>query len=102
MAATPATDKPADKPKTGLWEALTNLHRHKIPVIRPAKDSNDPAQRITARDLFGRQPQAAQFGARPDPAGASAITEIPHAENAPEAHDPGTDLTIDPDAAKDK
>jgi hypothetical protein len=88
------------------------LTRHRIPVIRKKAESGDPAARITARDLFGRQPGAQQFGARPDPAGASKVVineDVPeqgadpeHARKAPEALDPEVDLSVDPDAAKDK
>lgn len=85
------------------------LTRHRRPVIRPAADQNDAAPSITAKDLFGQQPAASQFGARPDPPGSSTVTVTPEPathpadpRNAPEAHDPQTDLTVDPDARKDK
>jgi hypothetical protein len=100
-------------------QAQRFLTRHKVPVIRPAKQQNDPAPRIRARDLFGRQPLAQQFEARPDPAGSSAVKTDPDAsasaevktvefadpagpESAPEANDPQTDLSVDPDAARDR
>jgi len=79
--------------------------RHKVPVIRKASEQNDPAPRITAGDLFGARPLAQQFGARPDPEGASRVVENPdpvHPANAPEANDPPVDLSVDPDALKDK
>lgn len=82
--------------------------RHKVPVIRPASQQNEPMPQIRARDLFGNRPQAQQFGARPDPAGASKVIENPEVAdpadplNAPEANDPVVDLSVDPDAAKDK
>lgn len=81
------------------------LTRHRVPVIRPAKDQNDPAPAIRARDLFGERPRAEQFGARPDPAGASRVEVVADPadpRNAPEATDPKTDFSVDPDAAKDK
>lgn len=88
------------------------LTRHRRPVIRPAAEQNTPAPVIAAKDLFGQQPAAEQFGARPDPPGSSTVTVTPAADpaalhpadprNAPEAHDPQTDLTVDPDARKDK
>jgi hypothetical protein len=88
------------------------LTRHRMPVIRKKSESDEPASRVTARDLFGRAPGAEQFGARPDPAGASRVVvneDVPeqgidpeHARKAPEANDPQVDLNIDPDAAKDK
>ena len=127
---------PPAKPKTSLWQALTNLSigrstdkeksadivhkgetvtlteeqsqgfltRHKVPVIRPATEQNSPAPAVKGKDLFGKQPVAAQFGARPDPPGASRViaSESDHVFNAPEARDPGIDLTVDPDAARDK
>jgi hypothetical protein len=84
--------------------------RHRVPVIRAASEQNQPSPRITARDLFGSRPQAAQFGARPDPAGSSHVVEHPEAEsadpadprNGPEANDPVVDLSVDPDAVKDR
>jgi hypothetical protein len=84
------------------------LTRHRRPVIRPAKDQNKPAPDIRARDLFGERPRAEAFGARPDPPGASQVTVNPEVadpqdpRNAPEATDPQTDFTVDPDAAKDR
>ncbi len=84
------------------------LTRHRRPVIRPAKDQNDPAPAIRARDLFGERPRAEQFGARPDPPGASTVTvndgvkDPADPRNAPEATDPKTDFSVDPDAAKDR
>ena len=84
-------------------EAHGFLTRHGVPVIRPAKQQNQPAPRITARQVFGKAPRAEQFGARPDPKGASRVELNPaHPENHPEANDPQVDLSIDPDAAKDK
>lgn len=87
------------------------LTRHRVPVIRPVAEKSEPAPAIRARDLFGKQPGAAQFGARPDPAGASKIVvneDVPeqgadpeHARNAPEASDPQPEVT-DPDVAKDR
>lgn len=95
-----------------LTEELAHrfLHGHRVPVIRPAADQNDAAPRIAAKDLFGERPTAAQFGAREDPPGSSTVTVTPAGgspdpadpRNAPEAHDPQTDLTVDPDARKDK
>jgi hypothetical protein len=84
------------------------LTRHRVPVIRPAKDQDSPAAAIRARDLFGERPRAEQFGARPDPPGASRIEVNPEVadpadpRNAPEATDPKTDFSVDPDAAKDR
>lgn len=86
---------------------------HRIPVIRRKSDQgSDPVPAMTARSLFGRQPGAQQFGARPDPAGASSVVvneDVPeqgsdpeYARSAPEANDPQVDLSIDPDAAKDR
>ena len=105
-------EKSADIVHKGETVTLTEeqsqgfLSRHKVPVIRPATEQNSPAARVRAKDLFAPQgrPGAAQFGARPDPPGSSkvTVTEADHVLNAPEAHDPGTDLTVDPDAAKDK
>ena len=103
-------EKSADIVHKGETVTLTEeqsqgfLTRHKVPVIRPAGEQNSPAAPVRAKDLFGKQPVAAQFGARPDPPGSSRVTvsEAEHVLNAPEAHDPGTDLTVDPDAAKDK
>lgn len=110
-AFTRAEDKAADIIHRGETVTLTEdqshgfLHRHRRPVIRPATDK-DPAPKLTARDLFGVQPRAAQFGAREDPPGSSKIVDTgadpEHAQNAPEAHDPQVDFSIDPDAAKDK
>jgi hypothetical protein len=83
--------------------------RHRVPVIRPASEQNEAAPRITARDLFGQRPRAEQFEARPDPAGSSGVRVIEDASadpadprNGPEANDPAVDLSVDPDAAKDK
>lgn len=83
--------------------------RHRVPVIRLASEQNDPAPDIRARDLFGARPTAQQFGARPDPAGSSHVLVTPEESadpadprNAPEASDPVVDLTVDPDAQKDK
>lgn len=118
----PKGEKHADIVTKGETVALTDeqahgfLTRHRVPVIRPASQQNQPRPAIRARDLFGIRPPAQAFGARPDPAGASAVTELPAAElpaagarpdpadprNAPEANDPHTDFTVDPDAAKDK
>jgi hypothetical protein len=114
----PATDKGGEKMADivhrGETVALTDeqahgfLTRHRRPVIRPANDQNDPAPAIRAKDLFGERPRAEAFGARPDPPGASTVTvneDIPDPadpRNAPEATDPQTDLSVDPDAAKDK
>jgi hypothetical protein len=80
------------------------LTRHRVPVIRPAKDQDSPATAIRARDLFGERPRAEQFGARPDPPGASRVEVNDPADprNAPEATDPKTDFSVDPDAAKDR
>jgi hypothetical protein len=109
-----ASDPKADaadivQPGETVWltedESCGFLTRHGVPVIRPAKQQNQPAPRITARQVFGPKgrPTAAQFGARPDPKGASSVTLNPaHPENHPEANDPQVDLSIDPDAAKDK
>jgi hypothetical protein len=84
------------------------LTRHRVPVIRPATEKDEAAPAIRARDLFGERPPAQAFGARPDPPDASHVTvndEVPDPadpRNAPEANDPVTDLSVDPDAAKDK
>lgn len=84
------------------------LNRHRVPVIRLAEDSADSDPSIKARDLFGERAPAQAFGARPDPADASkvivneAVPDPADPRNAPEAHDPQTDLSVDPDAAKDK
>lgn len=80
------------------------LTRHRVPVIRPAKDQDSPATAIRARDLFGERPRAEQFGARPDPPGASRVevTDPADPRNAPEATDPKTDFSVDPDAARDR
>jgi hypothetical protein len=84
------------------------LTRHAVPVIRKASEGTDPGAPITARKLFGRRPGAAQFGAREDPPGSSKVTvneDIPDPidpRNAPEATDPTVDLSVDPDAAKDR
>jgi hypothetical protein len=91
--------------------------RHRVPPIRPAKDQNKPAPPITARDLFGRPP-GPPVDARPDPPrdpertvlgyplGASKVegesADREYATNAPEANDPQVDLSVDPDAAKDR
>lgn len=90
------------------------LTRHRVPVIRPAADQGDgPAPGLRARDLFGRPP-GPPVGARPDPPrdpdravlgyplGATQTGTDPDPRNAPEANDPKTDLTVDPDAAKDR
>jgi hypothetical protein len=112
----PKGEKHADIVHKGETVELTEeqargfLTRHRVPVIRPAAQQNQAAPDIKARDLFGTRPPAQAFGARPDPADASAVTEIPEAQalnpadprNAPEANDPVTDLSVDPDAAKDK
>jgi hypothetical protein len=110
----PKGEKMADIIHKGETVTLTDeqahgfLHRHRVPVIRPAADQNDPAPAIRARDLFGERPRAEAFGARPDPAGASAVhvnEDVPDPadpRNAPEATDPQTDFSVDPDAAKDK
>jgi hypothetical protein len=84
------------------------LHRHRVPVIRPAAEKDEDAPSIKARDLFGERSPAQAFGARPDPPDASHVTvneeiaDPTDPRNAPEAHDPQTDLSVDPDAAKDK
>lgn len=84
------------------------LTRHRVPVIRPAALQNEAAPVIRARDLFGQRAPAAAFGAREDPPGSSAVTvnedvaDPADPRNAPEANDPVTDLSVDPDAAKDK
>jgi hypothetical protein len=107
------TEKQADIVHRGETVDLTEeqshgfLTRHKVPVIKPYAERREPDPDIRARDLFGPQgrPTAAQFGARPDPKGASRVIENPDPAdpaNHPEASDPQTDLTIDPDAAKDK
>jgi len=104
-------EKAADIVHAGEVVTLTEeqsqrfLTGHKVPVIRPftARDAADP--KITARMLFGPRgrPTAAQFGARPDPKGASRVELNPaHPENHPEFSDPQTDLSVDPDAAKDR
>jgi hypothetical protein len=89
--------------------AATFLPPHKpVPCIRKASQGTDPGPRITARQLFGHRPGASQFGAREDPPEASKVTvneDIPDPadpRNAPEANDPQVDLSIDPDAAKDR
>jgi hypothetical protein len=82
------------------------LHDHPVPVIR--RKSEGPGGPVTARMLFGRRPRAEQFGAREDPPGSSKVTvneDIPDPvdpRNAPEATDPTVDLSVDPDAAKDR
>lgn len=82
--------------------------RHRVPVIRPMSEAGGAAPTIRARDLFGQRAPAAAFGAREDPPGASTITvneDVPDPadpRNAPEANDPQTDLSVDPDASKDK
>lgn len=90
---------------------FTDPRRHKVPVIRPASEQNEPLPHIRAGDLFGARPTAGQFGARPDPAGASQVIVNPDPDaprdpadplNAPEANDPVVDLSVDPDASKDK
>jgi hypothetical protein len=108
----PKGENLADIVHKGETVALTDaqahgfLTRHRVPVIRPARQQNQAAPAIGARDLFGVRPVAQQFGARPDPDGASAVTTLAldpaDPRNAPEANDPVTDLTVDPDAAKDK
>lgn len=110
-------EKSADIVHKGETVTLTDeqaqgfLHRHRVPVIRPAANQNDQDPDVKARDLFGQRPPAEAFGARPDPAGASKVTVNPAApavtdpadpRNAPEANDPQTDLSVDPAAAKDK
>lgn len=94
------------------------MTRHRVPVIRPVDEQDEPAPVIGARQLFGERAPAQAFQARPDPAGASQVRINPEApadgsdaaesadpadpRNAPEANDPQTDLTVDPDAARDK
>ena len=103
-------EKMADLVQKGEIVELTEeqsqgfLTRHKRPVIRPAREQNQAAPDIKARDLFGARPKAAQFGAREDPPNASAVIETDPADprNHPEANDPVTDLMVDPDSAKDK
>lgn len=116
--------RPDPTPKSGKWEALTNLSvgrpgdqgkqadvvhpgetvtlteeqahgfltNHRVPVIRPADEAAEAHPTITARSLFGQRPRAEQFGARPDPAGATKVItpgqDPGAAENAPEASDP--------------
>jgi hypothetical protein len=83
--------------------------RHRVPVIRKASQQNDPAPRVLASDLFGDRPKAQQFGARPDPEGASQVhvnedapADPADPRKAPEASDPVVDLSVDPDAHKDR
>lgn len=67
---------------------------HQVPVIRPASEKDDPLPVVTAKHLFRPAPGPQQFGARPDPAGASRVAVNPadpasHPEaNAPEVIDP--------------
>lgn len=81
---------------------------HRMPVIRRKSEGTGTGRPLTARQLFGDRPGAAQFGAREDPPEASKVLvneEIPDPtdpRNAPEANDPQVDLSIDPDAAKDR
>jgi hypothetical protein len=116
----PGEDKAADVVHRGDTVFLTDeqaarfndRRRHRVPVIRPAKEQNDPAPDVKARDLFGSRPKAQQFGARPDPAGSTTVRVIEDADpnapdpadprNAPEGKDPGLDLSVDPDAHKGK
>lgn len=111
---TDKADKAADIVHKGETVTLSDeqaqgfLNRHRVPVIRPAANQNDADPNIKAKDLFGQRPPAEAFGARPDPAGASAVTVNPEVadpadpRNAPEAKDPKTDFSVDPAAAKDK
>lgn len=120
----PGEDKAADIVHRGETVFLSDeqaarfndRRRHRVPVIRPAREQNDPAPDVSARDLFGARPKAQQFGARPDPAGSTQVKVIEDADpnapdapddpadprNAPEANDPVVDLSTDPDARKGK
>lgn len=113
-ARDPRGERQADIVQRGETVTLTEeqaqgfLTRHRVPVIRPAAQQNQAAPAIRARDLFGQRPPAQAFGARPDPPDASHVTvnedvaDPADPRNAPEANDPVTDLSVDPDAAKDK
>lgn len=117
----PGEEKAADIVRRGETVHLTDeqaarfldRRRHRVPVIRPASQQNDPAPEILGRDLFGDRPKAQQLGARPDPAGSTTVRVIEDADpdapgdpadprNAPEANDPVVDLSTDPDARKGK
>jgi hypothetical protein len=82
------------------------LTGHRVPVIRPAEDDESSDPQLKARDLFGERAPAQAFGARPDPPGSSTVTINPEVadpsdpRNAPEAHDPQPDASVDPALAK--
>lgn len=69
----------------------------KVPVIRPVEQQGDPLPVIRARDLFGTRPRAQQFGAEPDPPGASQVLAP-----SPEGSDPQPDPETDPYASQDR
>lgn len=93
-------EKAADFVQAGETVLLTEeesagfLKRHQVPVIRPASQKNEPLPQISARQMFRPIAGPGQFGARPDPAGATRVITNPadpasHPEaNAPEVTDP--------------
>lgn len=70
-------------------EAESLTRRHRVPVVRKVGES-DYTRPLTARDLFGDRPGAAQFGAAPDPAGSTRVTQtgVPDPALSPEATGP--------------
>jgi hypothetical protein len=70
-------------------EAESLSTRHRVPVIRKAGEA-DFSRPLTARDLFNTQPGASSFGAAPDPAGSTRVTQtgVPDPALSPEATGP--------------
>jgi hypothetical protein len=77
------------------------LHGHPVPVVRRAGESGALPQ-ITARALFRPQPGPNQFGARPDPAGASRVS-VNAADSSDPANHPEAQVidVIDPDVNRE-
>lgn len=107
----PANTRQTDLVRPGEIVELTEQQaqaiqrNHRVPVIRPAKEQNDPVppyvtQRgITGRALFNGTPRAEQFGARPDPAGSTQLL-VPAAAQpvAQGAGEPGSQAFFQPEA----
>ena len=59
---------------------------HRVPLVRPAKESKEPLSRVHPAHASGMQMRPAE--ARPDPAGSSHIQVAQDPEKQPEANEP--------------
>ena len=59
---------------------------HRVPLVRPAKEQNEPQPRVHPSHASGLMQRPAE--ARPDPAGSSRIQVMQEAGSQPEANEP--------------